>query len=140
MILSPQDMLCFSLYSTAHAMQAAYKPLLEPLGITYPQFLVLSTLWTRDGLTVGAIGEEMMLESSTLTPLLKKLESKGLVSRIRDKQDERKVRIWLTEDGQDMRSKTEGFAECILESSCLSADEAIKLRDDVLALRDKLTR
>src|SRR5512145_2869291 len=88
--------LCFALYSASLAMTKLYKPLLEPLGLTYPQYLVMLVLWESDGLTVSQVGERLALDSGTLTPLLKRLEAAGLVQRLRDSADERRVLLQLT--------------------------------------------
>lgn len=136
--LSPQDMLCFALYSAGHAMQQAYKPLLDPLDLTYPQYLVLSALWAEDDRTLGALAIQMQLASNTLTPLVKRLEAKGLVTRQRDPLDERQVRIRLTDSGRALQDKSAEVARCFLDRSGLDMPEAVRLRDDVLALRDRL--
>lgn len=138
MTLTPPDMLCFALYSAAHAMQQAYKPLLDALGITYPQYLVLSALWAQDGVTVGEIGQQVQLESNTLTPLLKRLEAQGLVGRARDRADERLVRITLTPEGRALRDRATALPRCILDRSGLSPAQADEMRQAVLALRDRL--
>ena len=98
------NQLCFAVYSAAHAFNAAYKPLLEPLGLTYPQYLVLMVLWEQDGLMVKQIGEKLTLDSGTLTPMLKRLEVAGFVKRKRDKKDERQVIITLTEKGRELQN------------------------------------
>lgn len=138
MTVAPHDMLCFALYSAAHAMQQAYKPLLDALGITYPQYLVLSALWQGDAITVGEIGRQVQLESNTLTPLLKRLEAQGLLKRGRDGADERQVRVTLTEDGHALRHKAADVPRCILEKTGLAAAEADGMRLAVQALRDRL--
>ena len=97
------NQLCFAVYSAAHAFNAAYKPFLEPLGLTYPQYLVLMVLWEEDGLMVREIGERLNLDSGTLTPMLKRLEAAGFVTRKRDAKDERQVRIQLTQKARDAR-------------------------------------
>ncbi|MBL8685148.1 MAG: MarR family transcriptional regulator [Myxococcales bacterium] len=97
--------LCFALYSASRAMIRAYQPLLEPLGITYPQYLVMLALWERDGVTVKSLGERLALDSGTLTPLLQRLEAQGVVRRQRSDEDERKVEIHLTSAGRQMRNK-----------------------------------
>src|SRR3954463_16375045 len=89
--LQLDNQLCFAVYAAAHAFNATYKPLLEPLGLTYPQYLAMLVLWEEDGVTVSAIGSRLGLDSGTLTPLLKRLEAAGLVSRLRDAADERQV-------------------------------------------------
>ena len=97
------SMLCFTVYSTAHAFNRAYKPLLDALDLPYPQYLVMLALWDRNDVTVKAIGEMLHLDSGTLTPLLKRLEAMGLVRRVRDSADERSVRISRTAAGVAMR-------------------------------------
>ncbi|GGE03735.1 MarR family transcriptional regulator [Gemmobacter megaterium] len=131
-------MICFALYSASHAMQAAYKPLLDPLGLTYPQYLVLTDLWGQNDQTVGALGRALRLESNTLTPLLKRMEAQGLISRSRDKADERQVRIRLTQEGQAMQARAAHVPGCLLERTGLTLDQASDLRDAITALRDRL--
>src|SRR3546814_13847182 len=92
-LLDLDHQFCFAVYSAAHALNRAYKPLLDALGVTYPQYLVLLTLWTEDGQSVGEIGERLMLASSTLTPMLTRLEAAGLIRRARHPDDERQVRL-----------------------------------------------
>src|SRR4051812_31569207 len=99
------NQLCFAVYAAAHAFNATYKPLLEPLGLTYPQYLVMLVLWQEDRLTVSRLGDRLGLDSGTLTPLLKRLETAGLVSRLRDAADERQVRITLTAGGRTLKQK-----------------------------------
>ncbi|UJR83285.1 MarR family winged helix-turn-helix transcriptional regulator [Sandaracinus amylolyticus] len=97
--------LCFALYTASRAFTRAYAPLLEPLGLTYPQYLVMLVLWEEDGVPVKRLGERLVLDSGTLTPLLKRLEQQGLVERRRDAEDERVVRIHLTAQGRALRAK-----------------------------------
>ncbi|WP_217895493.1 MarR family winged helix-turn-helix transcriptional regulator [Oceanibaculum nanhaiense] len=108
-MLRLDQQLCFAAYSTAHAFNRLYRPLLEKLDLTYPQYLVMLVLWERDGLTVTQIGERLFLDSGTLTPLLKRLENAGRIARTRDPADERRVLITLTGDGQALRTE----ARCI---------------------------
>ena len=136
--LSVAEMICFSLYSATHAMQHAYKPLLEALGLTYPQYLALVALWGEDGQTVGQLGQALQLESNTLTPLLKRLEAQGLLTRARDSKDERQVRVSLTEAGRAMQGRAAAIPGCILEKSGMSLAALTALRDQVTALRDQL--
>lgn len=139
MTLPPSDMLCFALYSATHAMQSAYAPLLSELGLTYPQYLVLSALWTApEPLTVGTIGRVMHLDSSTLTPLVKRLEKMGLVIRQRSDSDERRVIVTLTGAGAAMKDRAAHVPGCIAERTGLSQVEIAALRDAVFALRDTL--
>src|SRR4051794_6339033 len=98
--LSLDSQLCFSIYAAGHAFNRFYKPLLGPLGLTYPQYLVLLALWEEDALTLKTIGERLLLDSGTLTPLLRRMEEAGLVSRARDVEDERLVRVRLTPKGK----------------------------------------
>ncbi|MBP0492526.1 MarR family winged helix-turn-helix transcriptional regulator [Pararoseomonas indoligenes] len=136
----PAELLCFSVYAAAHAMNRVYKPLLDPLGLTYPQYLVMLTLWDEDGQTVGQVSERLFLESSTITPLLKRLETAGLLTRERDRADERVVRARLTEAGRALREKALGIPACILGATGLDMAAAVRLRDDVERLRHSLER
>jgi DNA-binding MarR family transcriptional regulator len=137
-LLPPPQMLCFALYSAAHAMQAAYKPLLDPLGLTYPQYLALAALWDQDGQTVGQLGATLFLESNTLTPLLKRLEQAGWIARHRDSGDERQVRLSLTDQGRALKARAAPVPLCFLDSTGLGPDQATALRDALAALRDRL--
>ena len=103
-VLRLDRQLCFTVYAAHHAFTAAYKPCLEPLGLTYPQYLVLLVLWEQEGLKVKEIGERLRLDSGTLTPLLKRMETGGLLRRLRDPADERQVRIELTEHGRGLQT------------------------------------
>ena len=138
MTLALSDMICFALYSANHAMSRVYAPLLADLGLTYPQFLVLMSLWAEDGQTVGALGRALQLETNTLTPLLKRLESQGLVARRRDEADERQVRISLTDAGRTLQTQADGLAACIFDRCGIEAAELAQLRDQITALRDRL--
>lgn len=132
------DQLCFAAYSFTHALNRAYRPLLEPLGLTYPQYLVMLVLWEADAQTVKEIGERLKLDSGTLTPLLKRLETIGYVSRRRGKADERQVIVHLTEEG---RALSEKAAAIPVELGCaMGAElgEIAELRERLLALRDRL--
>ncbi len=131
-------MLCFSLYAAMHAMQAAYRPLLEPLGLTYPQYLVMSALWAQDGRSVGQIGEALQLDSNTLTPLIKRLEGAELIVRTRSAQDERQVLVTLTAAGQNMAQRAAEIPACILKASDLTPMQADILRDKLTALQKSL--
>lgn len=139
MTLAPSDMLCFSLYGAQQAMQAAYKPLLDPLGLTYPQYLVLSALWVQDAQTVGALGATLGLETNTLTPLLKRMQAAGLLDRTRDSTDERLVRITLTAEGRALEAQASEVRRCFLAATGLNPDQAATLRDQIAALRAALT-
>jgi DNA-binding MarR family transcriptional regulator len=138
MPLAPPDMLCFALHSAAHAMHASYAPLLDPLGLTYPQYLVLMALDARDGQTVGKLGADLRLESNTLTPLLKRMESTGWVTRRRDSVDERQVRIALTDEGRALATRAAGVPRAFAEKTGLDIGHIADLRDILNALRDRL--
>lgn len=132
------DQLCFSLYSASLAVNRLYKPLLDRLGITYPQYLVLSTLRESGEQTVSAIAERLALESSTVTPLLKRLEAAGLVTRCRNPKDERQVFVRLTAKGTGLHSEARCLNEALLPGSGLSIDEMIDLNQQVARLRAAL--
>jgi DNA-binding MarR family transcriptional regulator len=130
--------LCFALHSASLAMTKVYKPHLDALGVTYPQYLVLLVLWERDGMTVSAIGERLFLDSGTLTPLLKRLEAQGLLSRTRDAQDERRVVIRLTDQGRGLRQAAAAIPGCILDATGCAAEQVVDLARQVAQLRDRL--
>jgi MarR family transcriptional regulator, organic hydroperoxide resistance regulator len=138
MAIAPPDMLCFALHSAAHAMHAAYTPLLEPLGLTYPQYLVLFTLAARDGQTVSELGASLRLESNTLTPLLKRMETAGWLARKRDAADERLVRLWLTDGGRDLAGRAADVPRAFARKTGLGPDHMADLRDVLVALRNRL--
>ena len=132
------NQLCFALYSTSLAMTKLYKPLLEKLGLTYPQYLVMLVLWERDGLMVSELGEHLFLDSGTLTPLLKRLESARLIARIRDVQDERRVHITLTAIGRALKTQAASIPDCILKASQCSLPDIVALTQQVQTLRKNL--
>jgi len=132
------DFLCFAVYSAGHAFNRVYKPLLDRLGLTYPQYLVMVILWERDGQTVGMLCDRLRLESSTLTPLLKRLAASGHVTRSRDPADERQVRIELTPAGRALREAAGEIPHCILEATGLKPEALRQLQTQILALRDAL--
>jgi MarR family transcriptional regulator, organic hydroperoxide resistance regulator len=132
------NQLCFALYSTSLAMTKLYKPLLDELGLTYPQYLVMLVLWERDGLIVSELGERLFLDSGTLTPLLKRLESAGLIARIRAVQDERRVHITLTAAGRRLKAKAQKVPGCVLSASQCSIPELVQLTTQIRNLRERL--
>ena len=132
------NQLCFAVYSTAHAFNRVYKPLLDKLGLTYPQYLVMLVLWERDGVPVKDIGERLLLDSGTLTPLLKRLEAADLVRRTRSTEDERQVLIALTAQGQALKEKARNVPHSILEASDCSVAELVALKSEIVSLRDRL--
>ncbi len=130
--------LCFALYSASLAMTKLYKPLLEPLGLTYPQYLVMLALWEQDGVTVGQLGERVALDSGTLTPLLKRLEAAGLVQRLRDSADERRVLLQLSAAGRRLRTRAERVPQAIAAASGCALSEISSLTRQLQALRQRL--
>jgi DNA-binding MarR family transcriptional regulator len=132
------NQLCFAIYSTAHAFNRVYKPLLKRLGLTYPQYLVMLVLWERDGVPVKDIGERLFLDSGTLTPLLKRLEAAELIKRTRGTKDERQVLIALTSRGQALREKARAVPHAILAASGCSLTELSTMKNELIALRDRL--
>jgi len=132
------NQVCFAIYSAAHAFNRVYKPLLDRLGLTYPQYLVMLALWERDGVPVKDIGERLFLDSGTLTPLLKRLEAAQLIRRTRSIVDERKVLIALTAQGHALRDKAKAVPQSILAASACSVGELLAMKDEIVALRDRL--
>jgi MarR family transcriptional regulator, organic hydroperoxide resistance regulator len=132
--------LCFAIYSTTIALGRLYKPMLDGFGITYPQYLVLSVLWEKDGQAIGAIAERLALESSTITPLVKRLETAGFVRRDRNPEDERQVVVTLTSKGRALHHDTKCLSETLLESSGFTPQALVRLHGDISALRDALVR
>ncbi|HTH12489.1 MAG TPA: MarR family transcriptional regulator [Acidovorax sp.] len=139
-ILRLDNQVCFALYSASLAMTKLYKPLLDRIGLTYPQYLVMLVLWEQDGVTVSELGERLFLDSGTLTPLLKRLEAQGQIARLRDVQDERRVRITLTAEGRALRDQAEAIPQCVLQSSQCSIAELTALTAELKQLRDRLSQ
>lgn len=131
--------LCFALYSSSLAMTKLYKPLLDPLGLTYPQYLAMLVLWEHDGLTVSQLGERLMLDSGTLTPLLKRLEAAGLVQRLRDSADERRVLLQLTREGRALKRRALAVPEAVACAAGCELDELARLTARLKTLREQLT-
>jgi DNA-binding MarR family transcriptional regulator len=121
--------LCFALYSATNLTTRLYRPLLEPLGLTYPQYLAMLALWERAPRSVGELGEALGLDSGTLTPLLKRLEAGGLVTRTRDARDERRVLVGLTPAGTELRARATAIPETLRCGLPLPLDDAAALRD-----------
>ena len=132
------DYLCFAIYSANLAYGRAYKEGLEELGLTYPQWLAIVSLWEQDDQTVSELGDRMFLESNTLTPVLKKLEAMGYLRRRRDPADERQVRVNLTDAGRRLREK--GLNMKLVKSSGLKPDDFDRLQKSVVTLRDNLIK
>jgi DNA-binding MarR family transcriptional regulator len=136
--LKLDNMLCFAIYAAGHAFNRFYKPRLDALGLTYPQYLVFLVLWEKDGLTVKALGEKLFLDSGTITPLIKRLESRGLLRRERDEEDERQVRIHLTQAGRDLRTKALSVPLVAAGATGLDKEAADQLRTGLKRLRERL--
>ncbi|WP_439862797.1 MarR family winged helix-turn-helix transcriptional regulator [Pseudomonas antarctica] len=132
------NQLCFALHSTSLLMTKVYKPLLQALGLTYPQYLAMMVLWEEDGLTVGEISSRLLTDPGSLTPLLKRLEVEGLLSRTRSREDERVVVVELTAAGRALQDKAMGIPQCILGASGLELEQLRKLQGDLIALRTNL--
>jgi len=122
-LLKLDNQLCFSIYAASRAITRAYRPLLDPLGLTYPQYLVLLILWEKDGLSVNEIGHRLYLDSGTLTPLLKRMEQGRFIERRRDTSDERRVEIWLGPRGHELRASAIRIPEGLIETSHLDSVE-----------------
>jgi DNA-binding MarR family transcriptional regulator len=133
------NQLCFALYSASLAMTKLYKPLLDPLGLTYPQYLVMLVLWEGDGLTVSQLGDRLALDSGTLTPLLKRLESLGHLQRLRDSADERRVLLQLTAQGRALRSQAQRVPAAVARATGCELGEINALTSRLQALRLQLT-
>lgn len=135
---SVDKQVCFALYAASRATTAVYRPVLDELGLTYPQYLVLLALWERDGRSVGELGATLSLDSGTLSPLLKRLETTGLVERRRVVTDERRVEIRLTERGRELRTKASCIPERLAEASGMSLQEIGELRETLHRLTESL--
>jgi DNA-binding MarR family transcriptional regulator len=136
--LALDDQLCFSLYAASIAINRTYKPMLDEMGITYPQYLVLNALGEEEGMTIGSIADRLSLESSTITPPAKRLEQAGLVERRRSTVDERLVHVWLTDAGRDLLAKSRCLGETLVERSGMTMKQVEALNEQVRALRDAL--
>ncbi|WP_294281115.1 MarR family transcriptional regulator [uncultured Chryseobacterium sp.] len=129
--LKLENQICFPLYVIAKEITGLYRPFLDELDMTYPQYLVMMVLWEHDGMTVSCIGEKLYLDSGTLTPLLKRLEAKGLITRQRKKEDERVVEVFITEAGKQLKSRACSVPEKIIASTKVDAEDLIRLKESV---------
>lgn len=132
------NQVCFALHSTSLLMTKVYKPLLQALNLTYPQYLAMLVLWEHDGLTVGEISQHLLTDPGSLTPLLKRLESEGLLKRTRSREDERVVMVQLTDKGRELQKQAKEVPQRILEASGRTPEGLQKLQQDLLELRDRL--
>ena len=138
--VSLDEHFCYAIYSAGMAIQRAYKPVLDELGLTYPQYLVLNVLWRQDEQTVGRIAHQLALESSTLTPLLKRLETADLIRRSRNPSNERQVIVALTDRGRGLKSRAGCLGERLLTTSEFRPEELARLNGEIRRLRDQIYR
>ena len=134
------NQLCFALYSTSLLMTKVYKPLLQELGLTYPQYLAMMVLWEGDGITVGEVSSRLLTDPGSVTPLLKRLEAEGLLTRTRSSVDERVVELFLTNKGLDLRERAKAIPTCILSASEQSIAELSALKNELNVLRASLQK
>ncbi|WP_323688579.1 MarR family transcriptional regulator [Rhizobium sp. AN83] len=139
-LLRLDQQICFALYGAAHAFTRAYKPLLDPIGLTYPQYLVMMALWEKETSTVKALGEMLGLDSGTLSPLLKRLEHAGLITRKRGTVDERQVLVAVTPKGADLKKEGVKIMAAIGDATGCGLEELVRLRDQVNALKENIAR
>ena len=140
--LKLQNQICFPVYAASRLITRTYKPLLDKLGLTYPQYLVLMVLWEEDSLSVNAIAERLVLNTNTITPLLKRMEENALIERLRSKEDERQVIVSLTENGRELRHKAAEVPEKLLEGfsdSGISTAEIMEMKSTLLKLIDLMS-
>ena len=134
------NQLCFALYSSSLLMTKVYKPLLQRLGLTSPQYLAMMVLWHGDGLTVGEISARLLTDPGSLTPLLKRLEAEGLLKRTRSRVDERVVELYLTDKGRALHEEAKSIPSCIVNASGQSVEQLMSLKEQLIALRDNLQK
>jgi len=132
------DLICFTIYSAGHALNRAYAPLLRQLNLTYPQYITLTVLWERDGLTVGELCRNLKLDSNTLTPLLKRLEKAGHIERKRGTSDERQVFVFLTKSGLALKAHAASITKCIIDATDLDLLTLETLVETISTLRDNV--
>ncbi|AWM92492.1 MarR family transcriptional regulator [Pseudomonas sp. 31-12] len=132
------EFLCFTIYSTGHALTQFYRPILEAIGLTYPQYLLMVALWAKDDQIIKDLGSKLFLESSTLTPLVKRLESAGFITRCRDPKDERQVRVKLTDKGRALKSEALKVPGCIQSAVGMNIEKVMEIQAAVAGIRDRL--
>jgi DNA-binding MarR family transcriptional regulator len=137
-MLPPEQQICFALYSASRSMTGRYRALLAPLGLTYPQYLAMQVLWEAGSTTITGLGERLYLDSGTLSPLVKRLETLGLVTRGRSGRDERVVEIALTHAGDGMRSHAPRIAEQICAATGLAPAELTALQSQIADLAQRI--
>jgi len=134
------NQLCFALYSTSLLMTKVYKPLLQALNLTYPQYLAMMVLWEGDGITVGDISSRLLTDPGSVTPLLKRLEAEGLLDRKRSSSDERVVELYLTDKGRALREQAKAIPSCIVRASQQTPDALAALKEELVTLRNSLNQ
>lgn len=135
-----ENQICFPLYVIAKEIIGLYRPFLDELDITYPQYLVMMVLWENDGVTVSHIGEKVFLDSGTLTPLLKRLENKGIINRKRKKEDERVVEVFLTESGKHLQKKACEIPGKIQNKIGVDTEDLIHLKETIQKILNKIEK
>lgn len=135
-----ENQICFPLYVIAKEITGLYRPFLDELDITYPQYLVMMVLWENDGLTVSHIGDQLFLDSGTLTPLLKRLEAKGFLVRKRNKEDERVVEAFLSESGRNLQQKACEIPGKILEKIDVEPEDLVQLKENIQKIVSKIKK
>ena len=138
--LKLDEQICFPLYVLSKEITGLYRPILEELDLTYPQYLVMMVLWEENGLAVSHIGEKLFLDSGTLTPVLKRLENKGFINRIRNKEDERVVQLFLTENGKNLRQHACGIPEKLLEQIHVQIEDLKNFKDTLNQLINNIKK
>ncbi|MGC5747000.1 MarR family winged helix-turn-helix transcriptional regulator [Chryseobacterium sp. NFX27] len=138
--LQLENQICFPLYVIAKEITGLYRPFLDEIDITYPQYLVMMVLWENDGLAVNHIGEKLFLDSGTLTPLLKRLETKGIISRKRKKEDERVVEVFLTESGRQLQQKACEIPKKIQNKIGVETEDLLHLKETILKILNKIEK
>ena len=136
--LKLENQLCFAVYAFSREINKIYRPYLEPLGLTYTQYLVMLVLWEQDGISLKELGRKLKLDSGTLTPLLKKLENDKKIDRTRDKRDERNLIIYLSKQGRELMGQAENVPNNIACSLPLDIEEIVSLRDQLKGILDQL--
>ena len=139
-LLRLDNQLCFALYACSRSLTRLYRPLLKKLEITYPQYLVLMVLWEKNQQSVTELGERLLLDSGTLTPLLKRMEKSSLVARMRSKEDERKVFVKLTQKGEKLKKQAAAIPEQMFCQSGLSVEEFVRVKGDLEDLLKKILK
>ena len=138
--LQLENQLCFPLYAIAKEIIGLYRPFLDAIDITYPQYLVMMVLWEREGLTVNQIGAKLYLDSGTLTPLLKRLEVKGFIIRKRKKEDERVVEVFLADKGRNLQQKACEIPAKMQEKLNLTIEDLVELKETVQKILNKIQK